>query len=109
MLMDLSVFAQDKSAPLNPWGLKQDPAMGLVVATCGNCHSPYLITHHHRAREDWGNTLTKMESNGMTPPPGIVRNMLLDYLEKHQGPLDEKRPHKSPWGHASFDANPLWE
>jgi hypothetical protein len=35
--------------------------------------------------------------------------MLLDYLEKHQGALKESRPAASPWGHAGFDANPLWD
>lgn len=106
--MDLYVFAQEKPPSMNPWGLKTDPAMGLVLANCGNCHSPYLITHHHRVREDWEKTIIKMESNGMTPPPDIVRKMLLDYLEKHQGPVNEDRPKESPWGNAAFDANPLW-
>jgi hypothetical protein len=106
--MDFLLMAQEKSHSMNPWGLKTDPAMGLVFANCGNCHSPYLITHHHRSREDWKKTIIKMESNGMTPPPDMIRKMLLDYLEKHQGPVKEDRPKESPWGNAAFDANPLW-
>lgn len=107
-IFDLYVFANDKPSSTNPWGLQSDPAMGLVLANCGNCHSPYLITHHHRSREDWDKTMIKMVSNGMTPPPDMIRKMLLDYLEKHQGPLTEDRPQESPWGHATFNSNPLW-
>ena len=92
-----------------PWGLAADPSVGLVVANCGNCHSPYLITHHHRDRESWDKTITKMESNGLVLPAPVIRKMLLDYLEKHQGALEEDRPFASPWGHAGFDANPLWD
>ena len=102
------VAAEEGKASPNPWGLHSDPAIGLVLANCGNCHSPYLITHHHRSREDWDKTMTKMESNGMASPSDMIRNMLLDYLEKHQGPLIEDRPQASPWGHAAFNANPLW-
>lgn len=91
-----------------PWGLKADPSVGVVVANCGNCHSPFLLTHHYRDRESWDKTITKMESNGLVPPAPIIRKMLLDYLEKHQGVLEEDRPTASPWGHAGFDANPLW-
>lgn len=107
-IIDLYVYAKDKPGSSNPWGLESDPAMGLVLANCGNCHTPYLITHHRRSREDWEKTITKMVSNGMTAPPDLVRTMLLDYLEKHQGPTDVQRPVASPWGHSSFDANPLW-
>jgi len=67
-----------------------------------------LITHHHRDRESWDKTINKMESNGLVPPAPVIRKMLLDYLEKHQGALEEDRPFASPWGHAGFDANPLW-
>ncbi len=91
-----------------PWGLKTDPATGIVLANCGQCHSPYLITHHHRARADWDKTITKMVTNGMTPPSDTIRKMLLDYLEKHQGPLEDQRPSGSPWGQSAFDSNPLW-
>ena len=59
------VAAEEGKASPNPWGLHSDPAMGLVLANCGSCHSPYLITHHHRSREDWDKTMIKMESNGM--------------------------------------------
>ncbi|XOV72001.1 MAG: hypothetical protein ACFHW5_02145 [Verrucomicrobiota bacterium] len=91
------------------WGLKTDPNIGVVVAICGNCHSPFLITHHHRDRSSWDKTITKMESNGLAAPAPVIRKMLLDYLEKHQGALKESRPAASPWGHAGFDANPLWD
>jgi len=92
-----------------PWGLKMDPQMGLVMANCGQCHTPYLITHHHRSREAWDRTITKMESNGLVLPPPAVRTLLLDYLERHQGPVANERPLDPPWGQAAFDANPLWE
>ena len=86
------VASEEGKASPNPWGLHSDPAIGLVLANCGNCHSPYLITHHHRSREDWDKTMTKMESNGMASPSDVIRNILLDYLEKHQGPVIEDRP-----------------
>lgn len=108
-LSDVATPSINVAPSTSLWGLKTDSTVGLVVANCGNCHSPYLITHHFRDRESWDKTITKMESNGMTPPAMVVRKMILDYLEKHQGPEEDNRPDSSPWGHAPFDANPLWE
>ena len=108
-LSDAATPSSNLTSSSGPWGLKPDPSVGLVVANCGNCHSPYLITHHYRDRESWDKTITKMESNGMTPPTKVVRKMLLDYLEKQQGTTEDNRPESSPWAHVPFDANPLWE
>lgn len=92
-----------------PWGLVADPVAPLVVSTCGSCHSPYLITHHHRDRDAWKKTLLKMQNNGMKALPDTFQAKVLDYLVKYQGPLKEDRPPESPWAQAAFHANPLWD
>ena len=61
VLAVISVQGDEGSAARTPWGLVADPVAPLVVSTCGSCHSPYLITHHHRDRDAWEKTLLKMQ------------------------------------------------
>ena len=56
VLAVISVQGDEGSAARTPWGLVADPVAPLVVSTCGSCHSPYLITHHHRDRDAWEKT-----------------------------------------------------
>tara|TARA_B100000674_G_C37934944_1_gene959797 strand:- start:406 stop:768 length:363 start_codon:yes stop_codon:yes gene_type:complete len=109
VLAVISVQGDKGSAARTPWGLVADPVAPLVVSTCGSCHSPYLITHHHRDRDAWEKTLLKMQKNGMKALPDSFQAKVLDYLVLYQGPLKEDRPPESPWAQAAFHANPLWD
>jgi len=102
------MWAEEPPRAATPWGLPADPAASLVATTCGSCHSPYLITHHHRDRSGWEKTLVKMQANGMTPLPESFQEQVLDYLVRHQGPLERQHPVDSPWAQPAFHANPLW-
>ncbi len=77
-----------------------DPATGLVIddnwqivsAHCGACHSTRLVTQNRGTRETWLNLIRWMqETQGLWPFNEPTEQILLDYLEKHYGPLSASR------------------
>ncbi len=85
--------------------LPTDPATGLVMdenwqivaAHCGACHSTRLVTQNRGSRETWLHMIRWMQdSQGLWPFNEPTEKMLLDYLEKHYGPLAASRRQPLP-------------
>ena len=63
----------------------------LLLLHCTRCHSEKLVDQQHLNRTDWDNTLLWMETkHKLTFPSPIIREKILNYLEKNHGPLTEK-------------------
>lgn len=91
--------------------LKSGQGRELVLANCLMCHSAAVIVASHRTRQQWDQTITRMQTqNGLGPLPPAVRSQVLDYLETTQPPSDPglEKAKESPWAHPLYRSNPLW-
>jgi hypothetical protein len=84
-----------------------------VAVVCTACHTADIVVSARMSRASWDTTITWMqETQGLGPLEPDVRNTILDYLEKTQGPLadDEERVlgAGSPWAHPLYRPNPIW-
>lgn len=79
-----------------------------VQAACTVCHSNMMIQAARKDRQDWEQTLAKMEKQGMQPLPASIKAKILEFLSHEQGREKQSQPKSSlPWGSAA-NANPLW-
>ena len=68
-----------------------------LLLHCTRCHSEKLVDQQHLTRADWDKTLLWMEDkHKLTFPSQVIRENILNYLEKNHGPLTKKNP--SPMG-----------
>lgn len=82
-----------------------------VFAHCMPCHSTAVIVASHQTREQWDQTITKMQKqNGMWAIAPTIRNQILDYLEASQPPSEPalEKAKESPWASPLYRPNPLW-
>ncbi|CAI2717119.1 hypothetical protein [Nitrospina watsonii] len=95
------------------WAQEDDPNAGLpqgqgrdaVIANCTACHNAALILQNRMSRSAWDALITWMqEEQGLWELEPEVRNSILDYLAKHQGPGAP-----SGQGDAALHPNPMYE
>ena len=68
-------------------GLLPGEGRELVLENCTGCHSTAIILQNRMSRRDWDETLTWMrEKQGLQELSSHVRDKILNYLEKTQGP-----------------------
>lgn len=92
--------------------LKDAPGKTMVVANCIPCHSTAIIAANHLTRQQWDETVTKMQKqNGMWPIAAPVRKQILDYLAVAQRPEDRglNQGKTSPWANPLYQPNPFWK
>lgn len=71
-------------------GLPEGPGREATYFNCTACHSIQQVTQQGMDREDWKDTLDRMEkSNGMHPMKPWARTMVLNYLATHYGEDEE--------------------
>ena len=90
--------AASTELPTDPaTGLVMDENWQIVAAHCGACHSTRLVTQNRGSRETWLHLIRWMQdSQGLWPFNEPTEKMLLDYLEKHYGPLAASRRQPLP-------------
>jgi hypothetical protein len=90
--------ATSSELPTDPaTGLVMDENWQIVAAHCGACHSTRLVTQNRGSRQTWLQMIRWMQdSQGLWPFNEPTETMLLDYLEKHYGPLAASRRQPLP-------------
>lgn len=90
--------AAAEALPTDPaTGLVMDDNWQIVAAHCGACHSTRLVTQNRGSRETWLHLIRWMQdSQGLWPFNEPTETMLLDYLEKHYGPVAASRRQPLP-------------
>ena len=72
-------------------GMKYDPNLQIVIATCTSCHSAKLITQNKATREGWKSMIKWMQATQGLPDLGKTEPVILDYLSKYYAPSDTGR------------------
>ena len=83
----------EDALPTDPaTGLVMDENWQIVAAHCGACHSTRLVTQNRGDRDTWLHLIRWMQdSQGLWPFNEPTETILLDYLEKHYGPVATSR------------------
>ena len=81
-------FSSVLSFLLKQTALAKENDRVLLLLHCTRCHSEKLIDQQHLNRKDWDKTLLWMEDkHKLTFPSQVIREKILNYLEKNHGPL----------------------
>ncbi|MFQ5672454.1 MAG: hypothetical protein ACE5G9_05115 [Nitrospinales bacterium] len=79
----------------------------LVIDNCTVCHSARIILQNHMTRQRWDETITWMQKKqGLWVLQKEVREKILDYLAKTQGPEEPTAPRKRANKMYRFDYSP---
>ncbi len=86
LALGVGVLVAAAETPSDFAGLPEGPGREAVYYTCRACHSEKQFTQQRLSREAWDELLTQMvENNGMEPPAGWARTLMLNYLTTHFG------------------------
>ena len=72
-------------------GMKDDPNLPMVIASCTSCHSAKLITQNKATREGWKSMIKWMQATQGLPDLGKNEPVILDYLSKYYAPTETGR------------------
>ena len=67
-------------------GLKADPHLETIIASCTSCHSAKLITQNRATRAGWSGMIRWMQETQGLPDLGHKEPIILDYLSKYYKP-----------------------
>ena len=72
-------------------GLRADPHLKTIIASCTSCHSAKLITQNRATRVGWSGMIRWMQKTQGLPDLGDNEPIILDYLAKYYKPEETGR------------------